>query len=88
MDQNRNMLRVFPFEFRETVWRNRFVRAWRMQHRWAHNLKKIENFFYDPLHLSKFSRSTKITYQTLNGDGQVTHIQAELQTDAFTSTMF
>ena len=45
---------VFPFEFRETVWRNRFVRAWRMQHRWAHNLKKIENFFYDPLARDQF----------------------------------
>ena len=41
---------VFLFEFRVGVWRNRFVRAWRMQHRWAHNLKKnYENFFYDPV---------------------------------------
>ena len=36
----------------------------------------------------KNSLSTKITNQMLNGDGQVTHIQVGLQTDAFTSTMF
>ena len=42
------------FEFRVGVLRNRFVRAWRMQHFWEHNFKKIREkyekyFFYDPL---------------------------------------
>ena len=27
--ENRNLLDVFPVEFRKTVWRNRFRRAWR-----------------------------------------------------------
>ena len=34
-----------PVEFRETIWCNRFVRVWRMQHRWEHNLKKIWKLF-------------------------------------------
>merc|ERR1711946_26961 len=37
---------VFPFEFRIGPKRNRFVRAWRMQSRWGHNLKKITKTFF------------------------------------------
>ena len=39
---------VFPFEFRGTVWCNRFVGAWRIRFHWA-IVKKIRKRFNDPL---------------------------------------
>ena len=50
MDRNRKFIiqarkSVFPFEFRGTVWCNRFVRAGRMQHHQEHNFIKLRKLF-------------------------------------------